>query len=114
MRNAGLDEAYLIQGRRQQGPALTGRLQHGNYKAITPSLHPSDTVESSELLLSEWDPVPGPGVEPGPPALGAQSPGHRTTREVPPDFFLLSEGCPPCLSVIKIVRAHGEVGGGGV
>ena len=30
-----------------------------------------------------WDLVPWPGVEPGPPALGAQSVTHWTTREVP-------------------------------
>ena len=30
-----------------------------------------------------WDLVPRPGIEPGPPALGAQSLTHWTTREVP-------------------------------
>ena len=30
-----------------------------------------------------WDLVPWPGIEPGPPALGAQSLSHWTTREVP-------------------------------
>ena len=30
-----------------------------------------------------WDLVPWPGIEPGPPALGARSPIHCTTREVP-------------------------------
>ena len=37
-----------------------------------------------------WDLVPWPGVKPGPPALGAQSLTHWTTREVPkmhPLFF---------------------------
>ena len=29
---------------------------------------------------SMWDPVPWPGIEPRPPASGAQSPSHRTTR----------------------------------
>ena len=30
-----------------------------------------------------WDLVPSPGIEPGPPALGAGSLSHWTTREVP-------------------------------
>ena len=38
-----------------------------------------------------WDPVPWPGIEPGikpgPPALGAQSLNHWTTREVPLGFL---------------------------
>ena len=35
--------------------------------------------------LSEdmWDLIPWPGIEPGSPALGARSPSHWTTREVP-------------------------------
>ena len=35
------------------------------------------------LSCSMRDLVPWPGIEPGPPALGAQSPSHWTTREVP-------------------------------
>ena len=35
-----------------------------------------------------WDLVPWPGIEPGPPALGARSLSHRTTREVPGDYIL--------------------------
>ena len=35
------------------------------------------------LSCSMWDLVPWPGMEPGPPALGAQSLSHWTTREVP-------------------------------
>ena len=31
--------------------------------------------------------VPQPGIEPGPPAFGAWSPTHWTTREVPPMPF---------------------------
>ena len=34
------------------------------------------------------DLVPRPGIEPGPPALGAQSLTHWTTREVPQTFHL--------------------------
>ena len=34
-----------------------------------------------------WDPVPWPGTEPRRPALGAESPNHWTTREVPLLFF---------------------------
>ena len=37
-----------------------------------------------------WDLVPWPGIEPGPPALGAQSLSHWTTREVPPNILKLS------------------------
>ena len=37
-----------------------------------------------ELHCSMWDLVPWPGIKPRPPALGAQSLGHWTTREVSP------------------------------
>ena len=33
--------------------------------------------------LRMWDLVPQAGIEPGPPAFGAQSPSHWTTRKVP-------------------------------
>ena len=39
-----------------------------------------------------WDLVPWPGMEPRPPALGAQSLSHWTTREVPP-FRTLTDFC---------------------
>ena len=32
---------------------------------------------------SMWDTSPRQGIKPGPPALGARSPNHWTTREVP-------------------------------
>ena len=35
-----------------------------------------------DLSCGMWDLVPWLGIEPGPPALGAQSPSHWTTREV--------------------------------
>ena len=35
------------------------------------------------LSCGTWDPVPWPGIEPEPPALGAWSFNHWTTREVP-------------------------------
>ena len=35
------------------------------------------------LRCGMWDPVPGPGIEQGPPALEAWSLSHWTTREVP-------------------------------
>ena len=43
-----------------------------------------------ELLVAAcmWDLVPGPGIEPGPPALGVQNLNHCTTREVPCPCFL--------------------------
>ena len=39
------------------------------------------------LSCSMWDLVPWPGIEPGSPALGAQSLSHWTTREVPMNQF---------------------------
>ena len=41
-----------------------------------------------------WDLVPWPGIDPGPPALGARSLNHWTTREVP-NYYLFSF-CPHC------------------
>ena len=35
------------------------------------------------LSWSMWDPVPWPGIEPGPPALAVQSFSQQTIREVP-------------------------------
>ena len=42
-------------------------------------------VVACELLVAActWDLVPWPGIEPRPPAWGAWSPNHCTTREVP-------------------------------
>ena len=42
-------------------------------------------VVACELLVAAcmWDLFPWPGIEPGPPALGARSLIHCTTREVP-------------------------------
>ena len=45
------------------------------------------------LSCSMWDLVPRPGIKPGPPALGAWSLNHWTTREVPP-FVSLNELMP--------------------
>ena len=39
------------------------------------------------LSCSMWDLVPWPGIEPGPPALGAERVNHRTSREVPAEIF---------------------------
>ena len=39
------------------------------------------------LRCSMWDLVPQPGIKPGPPALGAESLSHWTTREVPANYF---------------------------
>ena len=38
-------------------------------------------VVACGLSCSMWDLVPCPAVEPGPPALGAQTPCHWTTRK---------------------------------
>ena len=40
------------------------------------------------LTCCVWNLVPLPGIEPGPPVLGAWSLNHWTTREVPPLAFL--------------------------
>ena len=40
-----------------------------------------------DLSCGIWDLVPQSGIEPRPPALGAQSLGHWTTREVPWEPF---------------------------
>ena len=42
----------------------------------------------SSLSCSMWGLVPHPGIKPGPPALGAWSPSHWTTREVPVFTFM--------------------------
>ena len=43
------------------------------------------------LSCCMWDLAPCPGIEPRPPALGAQSLSHWTTREVPGGLFLTVE-----------------------
>ena len=45
-------------------------------------------VAACNLQCSMRDLVPWPGIEPRPPALGAQSLCHWTTREVPRQLFL--------------------------
>ena len=46
------------------------------------------------LNCSLWDLVPWPGIEPRPPALGAQSLSHWTTREVPKsNFWWMGKPC---------------------
>ena len=35
------------------------------------------------LSCKTWDRVPGPGIEPGPPALGVRSLSSRTARKIP-------------------------------
>ena len=43
------------------------------------------------LSCGLWDLVPGPGIKPRPPALGAQSLSHWTTQEVPDQGILNRE-----------------------
>ena len=50
-----------------------------------------------------WDLVPQPGIEPGPPALGAQSLSHRTVREVPNKYFLRVSLCQALCRVTDVV-----------
>ena len=55
--------------------------------------HTGSLVVACKLLGAAcmWDPVPRPGIKPGPPALGAQSLIHCATREVPRiSFFSFS------------------------
>ena len=52
------------------------------------------------LSCSMWDLAPWPGIEPGPPALGTQSPSHWTTREVPKSIIFI------CLGNQKIHVTH--------
>ena len=44
-----------------------------------------------DLSCGMWDLVPRPGIEPGPPALGARSLNHWTTREVPTWSFYIQK-----------------------
>ena len=46
-------------------------------------------VSIATLSCSMWDLVPWPGIKPRPPALGAQSFSHWTTREVSLSVFLV-------------------------
>ena len=46
------------------------------------------------LTCGMWDPVPRPGVEPRPLALGAWGPSHRTTREIPSSPFHMRAPLP--------------------
>ena len=45
-------------------------------------------LASSLVEACMWDLIPRPGIEPGPPALGARSLNHCATREVPQPVFL--------------------------
>ena len=49
------------------------------------------TCVMQTLTYSMWDLVPWPGFEPGPPALGAQSLSHWTSRKVPRETFKVME-----------------------
>ena len=51
-------------------------------------LQAGSIVVACELLVAAcmWDLVPGPGIEPGPPAWGVRSLNHCTTREVPKNY----------------------------
>ena len=60
-------------------------------------------VVACELLVAAcmWDLVPWPGIEPGPPALGAQSLTHCATREVPRCFAFQVSRAMKWLKVLK-------------
>ena len=59
--------------------------------------HAGYLVGARSLSCGMWDPVPWPGIEPRPHALGAQSISHWTTREVPEEYcfkaMILNLGC---------------------
>ena len=58
-----------------------------------------------------WDLVPRPGIDTGPPALGAQSLGHGTRRKVPPSSSFMSPPGPqfqPCLSTAWLTSQSGR------
>ena len=52
-----------------------------------PSTAPGFSYSMPTLNCGMWDLVPWPGIEPRAPALGAQSPSHWTTKEVPEILF---------------------------
>ena len=53
-----------------------------------------------------WDLVPWPGIEPGPPALGAHSLSHRITREVLKMFHLFISSAVALLTLWFVKRAE--------
>ena len=60
-------------------------------------------VVACRLLVAAcmWDLVPRPEIEPRPPALGAWSLSHWTTREVPQVYYILKLGKILILSLMK-------------
>ena len=54
------------------------------------------------LSCSMWDLVPRPGIKPGPPALGARSLSHWTTREVPALLIDQDPGKGECLEGLSL------------
>ena len=52
------------------------------------------------LSCGMWDLVPWQGIQPRPPALGAQSFSHWTTREVPSAFSFSSQNLAVCYFVV--------------
>ena len=53
-----------------------------------------------------WDLVPWPGIEPGPPALGAHSLSHRITKEVLKMFHLFISSAVALLTLWFVKRAE--------
>ena len=51
------------------------------------------------VAVALWDLVPWPGIEPGPPALRAQSLSHWTSKEVPNSWCFLVSTLFLCVSV---------------
>ena len=63
-------------------------------------------VSGSLVVACMWDLVPQPGMEPGPPALGARSLTYWTTREVSETVFstVKQKRHQPYLSRLVVMR----------
>ena len=62
------------------------------------------------LSCGMWDLVPQPGIKPGPPALGAQSFSHWTTKEIPEhkgfNWKVHGNKQIPLMTITEIVQGH--------
>ena len=66
------------------------------------------SCDSCTLSCIVWDLVPWPGVQPRPPALGARTVGHWTSREAPcPLLFIFY--CYLTLSTLSLLNHYGSL-----
>ena len=68
---------YFFKSRALQSISSAPKTSHDSWL-----LHLFTYFDVSGLNCSMWDLVPWPGIDPGPQALGAQSPSHWATKEV--------------------------------